>query len=374
MRVVNDAAMNPCEVWLTMSRERSTLDFSGQSVYVGVDVGRKSWSVSIYTEQFEHKTFVQSPDAEALVGYLHKHFPGACCTCVYEAGYCGFWPQRALSAAGVDCIVVHPCDVPTTDKERKNRTDRVDARKLARSLRNSELEAIYVPSQAAQEDRSLVRGRQQLVKKLTRCKNQVKALLACYGFTPPADVDGTHWSRKWLQYLQELRFERPSGRRTLELLLEEFFFLRDQIADVTRQIRALSTEDPYKELVELLRTVPGISLLSAMILLTELIDLERFGGFDHLASYVGLKPGENSSGDKETVTGLTHRRNPRLRALLIECSWVAVRKDPALTLAFSELTKRMSKPEAIIRIARKLLSRIRYVLKHREPYVTGVVN
>jgi len=357
-----------------MSSERSTLDFSGQNVYVGIDVGRKSWSVSIHTEQFEHKTFVQPPDPEVLVRYLHKHFPGASYLCVYEAGYCGFWPQRALIAAGVKCIVVHPCDVPTTDKERKNRTDRVDARKLARSLRNSELEAVYVPSQAAQEDRSLVRSRQQLVKKLTRCKNQVKALLACCGFTPPADVGGTHWSRKWLQWLQELQFERPSGRQSLELLLVEFFFLREQIANVTRQIRALSEEEPYQELVALLHTVPGISLLSAMILLTELIDLDRFGDFDHLASYVGLKPGENSSGDKQSVTGLTHRRNPRLRALLIECSWVAVRKDPALTLAFSELTKRMKKTEAIIRIARKLLSRIRYVLKHREPYAMGVVN
>jgi transposase len=298
-----------------MSSERSTLDFSGQSVYVGVDIGRKSWAVSIYTEQFEHKTFVQPPDPESLVRYLGKHFPGACYKCVYEAGYCGFWPQRALSAAGVACIVVHPCDVPTTDKERKNRNDLVDARKLARSLRNADLEAIYVPSRAAEEDRNLVRSRQQLVKKQTRCKNQVKAFLACYGLTPPAEVAGGHWSRKYLQYLQDLRFERPSGRRTLELVLEERFFLREQIADVTRQIRALSTEEPYRELVQLLRTVPGISLLSAMVLLTELIDLDRFKDFDHLASFVGLTPGEDSTGGEQTVTQLGGRtQGPRAHA------------------------------------------------------------
>jgi transposase len=356
-----------------VTAKRSTLDFSGQSVYVGVDVGRKSWSVSIYTDQFEHKTFSQPPEAAVLVGYLHKHFPGASYKCVYEAGYCGFWPERALSALGVDCIVVHPCDVPTTDKERRNRTDRVDARKLARALRADELKAVYVPSRAAQEDRNLVRSRQQLVKKQTRCKNQIKALLACYGITPSSEADNPTWSRRYLEALQALEFERPSGQRTLELLLQELAFLRGQIADVTRQIRALASEEPYRENVELLRTIPGISLLSAMILLTELVDVRRFGDQDHLAGYVGLKPGEDSSGDKQTVTGLTHRRNAHLRALLIECSWVAVRKDPALLLAFSELTKRMKKAQAIIRIARKLLNRIHYVLKHRQPYVTCVV-
>jgi transposase len=356
-----------------VASKRSSLDFSGQSVYVGLDVGRKSWSVSIHMDQLEHKTFSQPPEAAVLVGYLHKHFPGASYKCVYEAGYCGFWPQRALRALGVDCIVVHPCDVPTTDKERRNRTDRVDARKLARALRNGELGAVYVPSRAAQEDRSLVRSRQELVKKQTRCKNQIKGLLAFYGLMAPEQGSRQSWSHQYLEQLQALEFERPSGQRSLELLLQELSFLRGQIADVTREIRELAKEEPYRENMELLRTIPGVSFLSGMILLTELIDVTRFRDQDHLAGYVGLKPGENSSGDKQTVTGLTHRRNAHLRALLIECSWVAVRKDPALMLAFFELSKRMKKAQAIIRIARKLLNRIAYVLKHREPYVTCVV-
>jgi transposase len=341
-------------------------------VYVGIDVGRKSWHVSIYSDEFEHKTFCQPPDPDTLVGYLETNFPGASHHCVYEAGYSGFWPQLELSARGVDCIVVHPADVPTKHKERSNRTDPVDARKLARGLRNSQLTPIYVPSRAAQEDRTLVRCRHQLVKKRTRCKNQIKALLAFYGLNPPEQGAST-WSRQYVEALHQLRLQHPSGCQAMDLMLQELDFLSQQITQVTRQIRDLAKQERYRDNVQLLRTIPGISMLSAMVLLTELMDVNRFKDQDHLASYVGLTPSENSSGDKRTITGLTHRRNPFLRVLLIECSWIAVRKDPALMLSFSNYTKRTgNKCRAIIRIARKVLMRIRFVLKNQQPYVTCV--
>jgi len=110
-----------------------------------------------------------------------------------------------------------------------------------------------------------------------------------------------------------------------------------------------------------------------MVLLTEIVDINRFKSLDHLASYVGLIPGEDSSGEQEKVTGISGRRNTHLRAMLIEYSWIAVRKDPALLMSFNQLIKRMPKNRAIIGIARKLLNRIRYVLKNQEPYEIGVV-
>jgi len=361
-----------------MVSKGSRLDFSGQRIYVGIDVSLKSWSVTILTAHAEHKTFCQPPRAEALVQYLQRNFPGAEYLCVYEAGYCGFWPQRALAAAGVACLVVHPADVPTKGHERRRRRDPVDSRKLARALRSQELTAIYVPSLPAQEDRALVRMRAELVEKQTRCKNQIMAQLRLYGYELPADLRTAHWSRAFLSYLQELAFSRPSGRQALDALLDELFHLRELIAQVTRQIRALTLEEGYRENVALLRTIPGISIVSAMILLTELVELSRFRSGDELSSYVGLVPDEDSSGDVRIVTGLTRRRNRRLRVLLIECAWVAVRKDPALLLKFEQLTTgregqlRQKKNQAIVRIARKLLSRIRHVLVTREPYVLGV--
>jgi len=121
-------------------------------------------------------------------------------------------------------------------------------------------------------------------------------------------------------------------------------------------------------------TVPGISTLSAMIFLTELGKIDRFERLDKLASYVGIVPGEQSSGEREIITGITCRRNPYLRGLIIESAWVAAKKDPAMIMAFNQLCKRMPRNQAIVRIARKLLNRIRYVLIHQVPYVPAVVS
>ncbi len=164
------------------------LDFSGQSIYVGLDVHKKSWTVSIFSEQCEHKTFTQPPKTEKLVHYLKRNFPGAAYQAVYEAGFSGFWTHDQLREQGVHCIVANPADVPTTNKERTGKRDPSDSRKLARSLRNRELKGIYVPVRSKREDRSLVRTRPSMVRKQTRCKNQIKALLYFYGINLPEEV------------------------------------------------------------------------------------------------------------------------------------------------------------------------------------------
>ena len=105
----------------------SRLDFEGQQIYVGMDVHKKSWSISIFTEEFEHKTFTPPPEVGTLVNYLKRNFPGASYKSVYEAGYSGFWIHDRLQEHGVQCLVVNPADVPTKDKERKkeNRPSRL---------------------------------------------------------------------------------------------------------------------------------------------------------------------------------------------------------------------------------------------------------
>ena len=94
-------------------KDNTKLDFTGQHIYVGIDTGKKGWKVTILTEEFEHNTFTQPPEPDVLVGHLRRNFPGATYHCVYEAGYFGFWIHDALKQKGVDCMVVHPADVPT---------------------------------------------------------------------------------------------------------------------------------------------------------------------------------------------------------------------------------------------------------------------
>ncbi len=349
------------------------LDFTGQQIYVGMDVHKKSWSISIYTDQIEHKTFSQPPEVGVLVNYLKRNFPGAVYKSVYEAGYSGFWIHDRLQEQGVQCLVVNPADVPTKDKERAGKTDRVDCRKLARSLRNGEIEGIYVPSRPKAEDRSLVRTRHSMVRKQTRCKNQIKSILCFYGIHIPGELATSHWSKRFINWIESIRMERASGDMALKIHLAELAHLRQTIAGLNRAIRALAGTDDYRNNVRILKTIPGVSVLTAMTLLTELYDINRFKTLDKLCSYVGLIPNTDSSGETDRKTGMTGRRNAQLRVILIESAWTAVRKDPALMMAFNELSKHMTKTKAIVRIARKLLNRIRYVLKNQQEYVPAVV-
>lgn len=347
-------------------KQANKVDFTGQTIYIGLDVHRKSWSVSIYLEHFEHKTFTQPPKVEVLVSYLKRHFPGAAYKAVYEAGYCGFWIHDKLRENAIECIVVNPADIPTTDKERTRKSDRVDCRKLARSLRAGELEGIWVPSRVQAEDRSLVRTRQTMVKKQSRCKNQIKSMLYLFGL----EVDpSSNWSGKFIRSLEALRLDGESGNIALKAHLTELANLRQLIARLNRDILDLSRTERYTEPVKLLRSVPGIGTINAMILLTEIGDINRFQGLDRLASYMGITPDSRSSGDKESAGDLTRRGNRHLRYLLIESSWTAVRKDPALAAAFNKMCLRTAKTKAIVKIARKLLNRIRFVLGNKVQYL-----
>ncbi|HPD60173.1 MAG TPA: IS110 family transposase [Thermodesulfobacteriota bacterium] len=349
------------------------LDFTNQPIYIGLDVHKKSWSVSIYSQHCEHKTFTQPPQVDKLVTYLRRTFPGATYQSVYEAGFSGFWIHDQLEQQGIHCMVVNPADIPTKDKEKATKTDQVDCRKLARSLRNCELEGIYVPSRIKVEDRSLVRTRQSMVRKQTRCKNQIKSILSFYGIPIPEEMENRRWSKRFINFIEQIRMEKTSGDFALKAHLDELLHLRGIIARLNKAITQLAKTEQYYDQVKLLKTIPGISTLTAMILLTELSEISRFKTLDKLASYVGLIPKTHASGEKQQQTALTKRRNSQLRALLIESSWIAVRKDPALMFSFNRLSARMKKTKAIIPIARKLLNRIRYVLKNQKPYLTSVV-
>jgi len=353
--------------------KNNKFDFTGQPIYVGLDVHKKSWSVSISTEHGQYKSFSQPPEVEKLVHYLHQHFPGAQYASAYEAGYCGFWIHDRLKEKGVGCLVVNPADVPTKNKERRMKRDPIDCRKLSRSLRNGELEGIYVPPRGKVEDRSLIRTRLNMVRKQTRCKNQIKSMLLFYGVVIPEKREMGHWSRRFIRWIEGIRMERASGDTALQIHLEELCHLRQIIAKLNRAVLVLSRTEEYRSWVLLLRTVPGISTLTAMILLTEISEITRFPSIDELTSYVGLIPDTQGSGEKEHVGGVTQRSHSQLRWMLIEASWKAVQKDPALMMAFNQYCKRMRKTKAIVKIARKLLNRIRYVLKNRSEYVPAVL-
>lgn len=350
------------------------LDFSGTTIYCGVDVHKKQWRVNIHDGNFELEDFSQDPKAETLYSHLSRKYPKATYKIGYEAGFCGFGAQRTLKKLGAVCYVVNAADVPTTDKEKKQKKDKVDARKLCDYMQNAKSKSIYIPIVAWEHGRSLVRTRDQVVNNQTRSKNRIRQLLHFSGIDLPEKyAAGHYWSKAMITYLAQMDYGSGELRTAILLLVKDYTQTRSLLLEATRAIRKLCNEPAYGPGMRWLLSIPGIGLLNAAIILFEIQDIRRFKTLDHLYSYAGLIPDTADSGDTKITRGITGRRNEFLRTALVESSWTVVRKDPALLMKYNDYCKRMNKNKAIIRIAKHLVSRIRFVLLNEKEYVTGVV-
>jgi transposase len=276
---------------------------------------------------------------------------------------------------GIHCGVINAADVPANHKEKMQKTDKADSRKLAKVLRSGDAEMIHVPPLELESDRALVRLRFRLSRDLARTKIRVKSLLMQFGIPIPdrfTTGQTRSWSGNYMQWLAQVETPGESVRRTLDSYLRTGKSQREEMLLINRQIRELCNRSEYNESYELLVSIPGIGFVSAVTFLVEFGDITRFSNLDKLCHYVGLVPRMHGSGDRMQVGKLVNRGRKELKVMLIEVAWDAIGTDPALMAAFSELTKRMNRNKAIIRIARKILSRIRYVLTQRKPYEMGV--
>lgn len=319
-----------------------------------------------------HKTFVMPPSPEKLHEYLTRNFPEATYYSAYEAGFCGVWIHRRLSALGVNSMVVNPADIPTTQKEIAQKDDLRDSLKIAKCLRNGSLTGIYIPQETTLSERTIVRMRSQIVKDLNRCRCRLKAYLYFQGIDYPLQFSKakSHWSRACIAWLEAVTLADNSARITLTLLLSEIKELRKLLLETNLHIRNLAKSKKYEQPARILLSIPGIGTTTAMNILTELEDINRFKNLDCFCSFVGLIPSTGSSGEKEIVRGITSRGH-RLRKFIVESAWIAARLDPALSRSYSQYCRRMEPNKAIIRIARKLLNRIYATLKNGQLYETG---
>jgi transposase len=356
-----------------MYSQNAQNDFSNQVFSIGLDVHTKNWTVTIRSNDMELKKFSMNPSPKELSNYMRKNYPGGTYVSAYEAGFCGFWIHRELEQYGFQNIVVNAADIPTTHKEKNQKTDKRDSRKIARELEKNNLTCIYIPTTRMQQLRSLSRLRDRAVKHQTRLKNRIKGHLYTFGYHIPSHKEMPHWSGRFIQWLYSLEFEYAPACDYLVSCLEELEQQRSRIANITKKLRKNIKDFGLEPIFKILRSVPGVGIVLAITFLCEVMDIHRFKTFDHLKSFVGLIPSVDSSGDSSKEYGLTNRRNRILRYLIIEAAWVAVRKDPALLLAYNQLLTRMKSQDAIIRIAKKLLNRIYHVWKNETYYVTAVI-
>jgi transposase len=353
--------------------EQIKTNFSGKTIYVGIDVHKASWNLGIFLEDQFLRNVHQKPNPSVLSSFLIKNYPDARYVAAYEAGKFGFWIQRQLSGLGIECLVVNPADIPKSQKAKLQKTDANDSRNIGSQLQKGELRGIHIPDTQQEADRLLFRHRKRIWRDLVRCKNRIKSHLAFLGIEIPEAYDNSSWSKNFLNWLKALDCGLPSSRISLNYQLVQVEFLRVELLKISNNIRSMMREQRYNKNYYLLRSIPGIGPLTAASILVEIGDIHRFERFCHLNSYVGLLPMEHSSGESENKGPLTVRRHKQLRSDLVESAWTAKRIDPALSLYYSQQIKRKEHKVVVIKIARKLLSRIRYVLMSQKSYEKGVI-
>lgn len=351
--------------------QRNKISFKGQKIFIGIDVHKKNWDVAIAPEVGNVKRHTQKASAKELFDFLKKHYPDGDYLAVYESGFSGFSTYYALTEVGIDCIVIHAADVPTTQYEEVMKTDRVDSVKLVRSLKAGLLTGIYVREKENIDDRSVVRIRKTIQKQLAGYKSRVKHMLHCNGVLLPERFEkpGSHWSKAFLKWLKEDVALLSSTRNSLDLLIRQVETIRITLLEATKMMRLLSQTERYKRKLDLLMTVPGIGVAVSMCILTEVYDVKRFHNEKEFAAYLGLIPTSHSSGDKVAHGEMTFRGNKQLGPMIIEAAWITICKDAGLGSLYLRYKERMKPQEAIVRIARKLSNIIFAILKNEKEYV-----
>ncbi|MEM6397962.1 MAG: IS110 family transposase [Bacteroidota bacterium] len=362
-----------------MKASKTVVSYLGQTVYFGLDHHRKSWAVAPLFGETTFKPFtIFEPTAAELARRLKKMFPQANFVGVQEAGFSGYHLCRSLAELGIDLRLVNPSDVPTSQKDKLLKTDPRDAKRLSKLAQSGDYNSVYIPSRKQEFFRQLVRQRSTFVKDSTRIQNRIKQH---YYFTGhlPEPYRFKEWSLT-KRRLNELKTLASQADEKLGRPDEVGLHYIAQLEDIralqlgqTRRIRQIIKED-HHTLYKLLLGCAGVGPVTAMTLIGELFDIDRFASFDHLVSYCGLMPLRHQSGERETAGVLIPRFNRAIRAVIIEAAWQATRTDPALTLYFNKQHKErgLHKNKAIVKVARKLLSRIYHVWKTGEVYQKGI--
>lgn len=289
-------------------------------IFVGLDTHKEFTEVVYCLDQrgSEFHQLGRIKSTKLAVGKLARNLqskhPGAVLHFVYEAGPCGYWIYRYLTSLGHSCYVVAPSLIPKKPGQ-KVKTDTRDAIELARLLRGGDLDPIYVPEPDDEAIRDLSRARENAMRDLNDSRFQLKALL----LRNHIHYEGrANWSLKHLRWLTEIVLPHPAQQIVLQEMLRT---VSERMARLERLDNELAHQVKlwrYYPVVKAIQAMRGIRLLTATGIIAELGDLNRFDDPKKLMSYVGLTPGEYSSGGKRKLTSITKCGNTRARRLLVE--------------------------------------------------------
>lgn len=295
----------------------------GYPAYVGIDQ-HAAWLVVFvaladgWSEPEDWGRFENSvKGVKKLLKRLGKRFGGEVVALCYEAGPCGFGLHRALEAAGHDCLVVSPALV-ATQSGRRRKTDRRDAGLLAKRLRSGELTGITVPDEEREAMRSLTRCRSDAKDAQRRARQQLQSFLLRLGVG--YTLTKNRWTKTHYAWLADLKLDQEVDQLVLQNYVDAEESATTRVKQVETQLMNCLERWSQAGWVTQLRAFRGIDYVGAMVLVAELGDLRRFAHPRHLMAYLGLIPGEHSSGEKTKRLSIG-RGNRHARRILIEAAW-----------------------------------------------------
>ena len=282
---------------------------------VGLDVHARS-VVAAALDAATGEVFKQRlvPAGEVVVDWL-RGLPGPVAV-TYEAGPTGFGLYRAVTAAGIRCVVAAPSKVTRPAGDRV-KTDAKDALLLAQLLQVGQITAVRVPTISQEAARDLVRAREDVRGDLMRARHRVSKLLLRQGYVY---YGGRAWTGKHHAWLDAVRFDQPGTQAAYDADREAVDFALARRNRLDTAITAMAADSEFTATTRRLCCLRGISTLTGFALAVELGDWGRFTG-SSIGAYLGLVPCEHSSGESRRQGAITKTGNGHARRLLVEAAW-----------------------------------------------------
>jgi len=327
--------------------------------YYGMDIHKK---YSVFTAVDEKGTILEQgriPNEKEAIASVMNHSDGEA-KVVIEATSNWYYLYDLLEGMGNDVCLANPLQTKAIASARV-KTDKVDAETLAHLLRTNLIPTSYIPSARIRELRELLRYRASLVKMKTVVKNKIHALLIKNGLQHPfTDLFGKA-GKAWLSELEI----RPVYGNSIKGYLKVLKVLEEEILPISQEIGKMAPADPK---ASLLTSVPGIGNYSALLIWSEIGDIERFPSPKNLVSYAGLNPSVHSSGGVTRYGRITKQGSHWLRWILTESASIASRHPGKLKDFHRKIARRHGIKTANIALARKMLTICFYLLKNGEEY------
>jgi transposase len=335
------------------------LDYSNKTVYLGIDVHKKTYSITAICDDAIVKRGTMNAVPQQLISYCRKFFPGAIIISAYEAGFSGLHLHRKLVAAEIKNIVVNPASIEIAARDRV-KNDKRDSLKIATKLSKGSLKCINIVPKEREEKRLITRIREQVLRHRKRIGCQLKAVLHQFGLI--AFDDERKVSEKWLKSLTGNKYSLPL-KYCVEQYSTMWLYFNKLLKELDIELECQAQADPLIQ--EVYISTPGIGLLAARNLANELGNMSQFSNEKQIFSYVGLTPQEHSSGEHKHLGSISKQGNSQLRKILIQASWVAIKKDQELNEIYQRIANRSTSTNAIVAVARRLIGRIRACFKNK---------